>query len=145
MSRHLLIATHAGLARGFMEALDILVGNTSNITVINCFTEVPEPRSVIAEYFSGIQEEDELIVMTDLMGGSVNQIFMGYLPERSFHLITGINLPLVLQIALCFEDTVTVDFINETIELAKNEIKYVNHEVALFSASGSDDKDADLF
>ncbi len=145
MARHLLIATHAGFAGGIKQALDILVGNTQNVTYINCFTDVPEPRQVVADYFCNLPVEEELIVLTDLMGGSVNQIFMGYLPTRSFHLITGINLALVLQIALCFDDTMTAEYILEAIEMAKEEIKYVNHAVESFAEAESGEGDNDLF
>ena len=132
MARQILIATHASMAAGIKDSLGILAGNTDNITVINCFTEVPNPKPVIEEFFNNLPEEDELIVMTDLMAGSVNQMFMNYVPQRKFHLITGTNLPMALQIALCFEEEVTVDYIMESIAMAKEEIKYVNAEMAKF-------------
>jgi mannose/fructose-specific phosphotransferase system component IIA len=139
--RQLLIATHGSMAGGIKESLGILVGNTENITVINCFTEEINPKQVIADYFENLSCDDELIVMTDIMGGSVNQMFMAYLDSRAFHLISGINLSLVLQIALCFDDTVTPEFIEEIIEISKSEIKYVNKEVANFAepVRGDDD------
>ena len=100
MARQILIATHASMAAGIKDSLGILAGNTDNITVINCFTEVPNPKPVIEEFFNNLPEEDELIVMTDLMAGSVNQMFMNYVPQRKFHLITGTNLPMALK-SLC--------------------------------------------
>ena len=142
MARQILIATHDSMAAGIKDSLGILAGNTDNITVINCFTEVPNPKPVIEEFFNNLPEEDELIVMTDLMAGSVNQMFMNYVPQRKFHLITGTNLPMALQIALCFEEEVTVDYIMESIAMAKEEIKYVNAEMAKFEEPDSDD---DLF
>jgi len=139
MARKILIATHASMAAGVKDSLGILAGNTDNITVINCFTEVPNPKPVIEEYFNNLAEDDELIVMTDLMAGSVNQMFMNYVPTHKFHLITGTNLPLALQIALCFEDEISEDYINETIALAKEEIKYVNAEMSKFDNDDEDD------
>lgn len=138
MARKILIATHASMAAGIKDSLGILAGNTENITVINCFTEVPNPKPVIEEYFGSLAEDDELIVMTDLMAGSVNQMFMNYVPERKFHLITGTNLPMALQIALCFEDEVSEEYIMQSIEMAKDEIKYVNAEMAKFDAPDDD-------
>lgn len=145
MGRHLLIATHGGMAGGIKESLGVLVGNTENITAINCFTQECEPKSVMAEFFANLPPEDELIVLTDIMGGSVNQMFMEHLDKRQFHLITGINLPLVLQVALCFDETASVDFILEAIELAKCEIKYVNHALKDYLDEHACDVEEELF
>ncbi len=145
MARQFFIATHGGMARGIKESLDILVGNTENVTVINCFTDVPDPKPFIDEFFKNLSDDDELIVLTDILAGSINQIFIHHLPQRPFHLITGINLPLVLQMALCFDDEVTENFIMDTIEASKNEIKYVNREIEAFAATDSTTQEDDLF
>lgn len=142
MARRFFIATHGAMAGGIKESLDILVGNTDNITILNCFTETKNPKPVIDAFFENLRDEDELIVLTDILMGSINQMFMHHLESRPFHLITGINLPLVLQMVLCFDDAVTEDFILATIEAAKGEIKYVNREYKNFVANQADDNDS---
>ena len=39
--------------------------------------------------------------MTDVFGGSVNNEFMGLLDTYSFHLVTGLNLALLIEVAAC--------------------------------------------
>jgi mannose/fructose-specific phosphotransferase system component IIA len=127
MNRKILIATHGNLASGFKDALNIITGKIDNITVINAFSQEENPKEAIKQFMEQITKDDELIVFTDLMGGSVNQIILQYLEEYEFHLITGINLGLLCQLIL--SDTITRETIIEAVDEARLEIKYVNKEI----------------
>ncbi len=127
MKRKILIATHGKLASGFKDALKIIIGDNENITVLNAFSQVENPKDEIKSFLENLTKEDELVVFTDLMGGSVNQMFMQYLHKYNMHLITGINLPLLCQLML--SENITEQVILDSIEMAKTEIKYVNKEV----------------
>ena len=127
MNRKILIATHGNLASGFKDALNIITGKIDNITVINAFSQEENPKEAIKQFMEQITKDDELIVFTDLMGGSVNQMILQYLEEYEFHLITGINLGLLCQLIL--SDTITRETIIEAVDEARLEIKYVNKEI----------------
>ena len=127
MNRKILIATHGMLASGFKDSLNIITGKIDNITVINAFSKEQNPKKTIQQFMEQITKDDELIVFTDLMGGSVNQIILQYLEEYEFHLITGINLGLLCQLIL--SDTITRETIIEAVDEARLEIKYVNKEI----------------
>ena len=139
MARKIFIATHGKMAEGIRDSLSVFLEDTRHIAVINCFTETKDPGPVLEAYFAGLEEEDELIVLTDLMAGSVNQMMMPYLEKRPFHLLTGINLPLALQVALCMEERVTKEFLEESVRQAQGEIRYVNEEMERFSKKEEDD------
>lgn len=128
-----LIATHAELAEGFKAAIEFTTRCTGHITCMSCFTASPDPEAEVERYFAALPEGDELVVMTDLMAGSVNQIFIRQLEKRPFHLLTGINLPLAMEVALagrfCYED------IQKAICTARDGIRYVNDEVERFQSN----------
>ncbi len=75
------------------------------------------------EYFQK-HEHDRVIVFTDLMGGSVNQKLMEYSKKENVTLITGTNLPVLMQVMLA-DDDVTDDEIQEYIDDARNELQMV--------------------
>lgn len=143
MTRKVIIATHGKLAKGYLDALSILTGGTDQITAISSFTEDNNPKETIAQMMEQIPKDTEILVFTDIMGGSVNQMFIPYLESKNMHLITGINLALVVQILLR-EEKLTPQQILEDIELAKSEIKYVNQEIANYS-KGSQETDETFF
>ncbi len=45
------------------------------------------------EIIDALCDDEELIVTTDIFGGSVNNEFMKYLSKSNIHLIAGVNLP----------------------------------------------------
>ncbi|MDQ0362335.1 PTS sugar transporter subunit IIA [Breznakia pachnodae] len=98
--KHYIIASHGTFAKGIYESIKIIVGEQPNIHIINGFVESNDIESDIKEIISLIPEEAEIIAMTDVFGGSVNNEFMKLLGRKNYYLITGMNLPLLMQIFL---------------------------------------------
>ncbi|HGF7712572.1 TPA: PTS sugar transporter subunit IIA, partial [Enterococcus faecium] len=81
----------------------------------------------------------ELIVVTDIFGGSVNNEFLNYIYTPNFYLIAGMNLPLLIELITQLEfadsilemikqaltnSTTTIQFCNETIQKETEEEKF---------------------
>ena len=79
-------------------------------------------------YFSEISDEDQVIVCTDLMGGSVNQKIVPYAQKKNVFLIAGFNLPLLLELAMN-EDKVTEEELLDSIEESRKNMMLVRVEV----------------
>ena len=94
----LIIATHGYMAKGIKSALAIIAGDVSNVIDINAFTEeCPNLDQRVAELLSQYQD-DEILVLTDVYFGGVNQAFMRAQRDRAFPLATGVNLPLAMEL-----------------------------------------------
>ncbi|HCI1234019.1 TPA: PTS fructose transporter subunit IIA, partial [Enterococcus faecium] len=57
----------------------------------------------IEQLFSDLAPDDELIVTVDLLGGSVSNAFSEQIGKDNFYLISGVNLPLLLELCLSGE------------------------------------------
>ena len=80
----LIIATHGYMAKGIKSALAIIAGDVSNVIDINAFTEeCPNLDQRVAELLSQYQD-DEILVLTDVYFGGVNQAFMRAQRDRAF-------------------------------------------------------------
>jgi len=125
--RKFLIATHGSFAKGVKSSLDIIMGQTENVFLIEAY--VSENKSIEEELnvvLKNVNENDELIVFTDLMGGSItNQILRQALREN-IHIVSGFNLPLLLDVLLAHADTPATEIIETSINNAKDQIVYVN-------------------
>ena len=86
-----LVATHGVLAKGFESALQILLGNLDNIEFISCYVDDSNPQKQIEEFINSIGD-DQLIMFSDICGGSVNQIMNQYLQRENTYQVTGVNL-----------------------------------------------------
>ncbi len=126
--KQILIATHGKMASGIRYTAELIVGKLAEITTIDAYVT---PEDNVEEQFRTFFAEhanDRIIVFTDLMGGSVNQKLMEYAKKDNVSLITGTNLPVLIQVMLAGDD-VTEEEIEEYIEEARSELQMVQlHE-----------------
>lgn len=125
--KKIIIATHAGMAAGMKSTVEFLVGNLS-IDTVCCYTEEKNLNGYIENALQSLKEKDKLIVMTDIRQGSVNQLWAEQLRDR-IYLVSGINLPLLLDLALAGEEDISDDFIRNSISAAKEELVFMNDEL----------------
>ena len=89
----------------------------------NDMTEVETP---IKEIIDALCDDEELIVTTDIFGGSVNNEFMKYLSKSNIHLIAGVNLPLLFELIMNLESENTVQMIETAVKNARKQLQYCN-------------------
>ena len=92
----ILIITHSTYAEGIANAIKFFKYDIDNVYYINAYVEDQEFEKALIVKLNEIGTED-LIVLSDLLGGSVNQVALKLMNEYKYKLITGVNLPLVLD------------------------------------------------
>ena len=123
--KQILIATHGKMASGIRYTADLIVGKMAEITTIDAYvTPEDNVEKKFEEYFAQ-HENDRIFVFTDLMGGSVNQKLLGYSQKENVTLITGTNLPVLMQVMMADAD-VTEEEIQEFIDDAREELQVVD-------------------
>jgi len=132
--RKFLLVTHGKMAEGFANSVEMVLGKRSDLIALNAYVDDKTLPELIYPVIEAFDEEDEVVVFTDISHGSVNQFFTAYLNDRHFHIITGINLPLVLSIMLFApSEILTREIIEGEIEFAKEQIKYMNTQTVIIS------------
>ena len=123
--KQILIATHGKMASGIRYTAELIVGKMDEITTIDAYvTPEDNVEKKFEEYFAQ-HENDRIFVFTDLMGGSVNQKLLGYSQKENVTLITGTNLPVLMQVMMA-DDDVTEEEIQEFIDDAREELQMVD-------------------
>lgn len=125
--RKFLIAAHGTLPAGMQSSLEIIMGSLENVFLIQAY--VGENKSLKEEIdfvLEHINADDELIVFTDLMGGSVTNQILQYTLKENVFIISGFNLPLLLEILLADPSTPVLEVIETGINNARNQIVFVN-------------------
>lgn len=139
MRRRVIIASHSMLSKGMAETLKFFEGEDAEFVVITAYVDNKPIEGIIEEIFADIPDEDEVIILTDLMAGSVNQKFMPRIARPHTHLLTGMNLSLAMALTMESTDSyLTEERINQIVDEARNQVQYVN--VAL-QALSEDDED----
>lgn len=126
--KKILIATHGTFASGAESTVKFLLGDVGNITCINAYVDENDNLVEVLEgYFARVKPEDQVIVLTDIKGGSVNQKIVPYAVRENVYLIAGFNLPLLVALAIAPEG-ITKDEIRQYIEDSKKQMELVELE-----------------
>lgn len=120
-----IIATHGYLADGYVSSIQVLT-KKDNIFAINAYVGENDAAQQLKTLMESFEEQEEIIIFTDLMYGSMTQAVSPYLNRYTVRCITGINLPLILEFILT---TSTIDdaYIEHTIQEAQKQMVFVNH------------------
>lgn len=131
-TRKFLIATHGAFAKGVKSALDMIAGEMENISLIQAYLDESRPvEEELADVLSTVSDTDELVIFTDLLGGSVNNIMLRNALRSNVHIVSGFNLPLLIEIALSDVDIPVTEVIEDAINNAKGQMVYVNHLITM--------------
>ena len=102
MSIGIIIASHGEFAAGIHQSGSMIFGDQEKVQVVT-FMPNEGPDDLYAKFNAAIaafDAEDEVLVLADLWSGSpFNQAsrVMGENPDRKFAIITGLNLPMLIQ------------------------------------------------
>lgn len=76
MKKKLLIATHSVFADGIKNAMELVTGEQNSVSTLCAYTnDMTEVETPIKEIIDALCDDEELIVTTDIFGGSVNNEF----------------------------------------------------------------------
>lgn len=93
------LSSHAHLASGLKSSLEIFMANIPNLTVYDAYVE--GETSTVAEqldaFYQGVAEGDQVLLLSDIYGGSVNTAMCAYLDRPNTRLVTGVNLPFLIE------------------------------------------------
>ena len=129
--RYFVFASHGTFADGILNSLELITGKHDNVWTINAYiNEKEDIKDQISAVVNRIAAEDELVVVTDIFGGSVNNEFMNLLNNKNIHLVAGLNLPLVIElVTMSVIEKDTKALIKKALENAKSSIQYCNLEL----------------
>lgn len=127
--RKFLIASHYTMADGLKDTVRFFTG-AENLDSISAYVDGTALADQIAQWTAGLEPGDEAVIFTDIMGGSVNQALTALASDK-VHVITGMNLPLVVELVLAPQDQpLDPEQIAKTVEGARSQLVYMNQTKA---------------
>lgn len=140
MDKRVVVATHGTFAEGIKTSLGMIYGDATPIECICAYVDLSVDYA--AELERIVSEHDysrsELVVLTDVLGGSVNNEFMRLLDSYDFQLVTGLNLALLLEVVACrAEDLVST--LPDIVERAREHIVLCSSPSEIQSAALSEE------
>ncbi len=125
---YIIMVSHGEYVKAMIESAELIVGEQENVTTFgfNLGDSVDQLQESIANELKRVQKNSDVLVLTDMFSGSPFNAVSSLMQEYSFHHITGINLPLLLEILMSRDETSVEELCSNAMEKGKDTIIYVN-------------------
>jgi fructoselysine/glucoselysine PTS system EIIA component len=139
-TRKFLIATHGSFAKGIKSSLDIIIGEVAHVFLIEAYLNENKPiEEELQAVLAKVSDNEELIIFSDLLGGSITNQAIRFALKENVHVVSGFNLPLLIDVLLADAETPVAEVIETAIDNARNQIVYVNKLIQSKKAENTDD------
>lgn len=94
-----LIVTHGDLGRELLEAANRIEGPISGMEAV-CLDwnePVATAHQKIEDALGRIPQEADVIIFTDMFGGTPSNLSISFLQRGKIEIVTGVNLPMVVK------------------------------------------------
>lgn len=92
------VATHGKLAEEMIRTAEAVVGAIPQILPVAVVATEPDVRGKINEAIKSVETGEGVLLLTDFLGGSPNNLCVSLLNERKVEIVTGVNLPMLLKL-----------------------------------------------
>ncbi len=99
----LLIISHCDLGRELLNAAELILGRLEAASAISVTqtSETSELLTTISKQIVAIDQGEGVLVLTDMFGGTPSNLSLSFLKEETVEVLTGVNLPMVVEVAQC--------------------------------------------
>lgn len=127
MERQLVLASHGKFASGIYSSLELICGANEKITTLDCYVTEDFDLGKAVDEVMADTEGKEVVVVTDLFGGSVNNEFLRHIERPDFYLVAGLNLPFLVEFVTQFDLAENLgELIETTLDRSKETIQFCN-------------------
>lgn len=122
----IILASHGNMAKGIHDTLNMIIGNTESVQSFSSYRDENEKIiDAVERIVKDKYDENEIYILTDILGGSVNNEVMSLIKDYpKINIIAGMNLPLVISIATC--NKISNELLKEFIKDSQQAIIYCN-------------------
>lgn len=83
--RRFIVATHAYMSKGIVSSLELIMGPQENLKYFCAYVEENKPYQIeLLKELDSYDPEDEIVIFTDLFGGSVNNEITKLIHEKKY-------------------------------------------------------------
>lgn len=134
------LASHGHLASGLRNSLCIFLRTCPNLCVYDAYTD-DDPSTLqehLDAFYERVSENDEVLLLSDLYGGSVNTAMCPYLERPNTRLVTGINLAFLIEVMS--ETSLSDERLDEIIAASREHLRRAAlDETAVTQASNTEE------
>lgn len=95
----IIVVTHGTLSEGIVDAAELITGPVTQVETLSLRREdnVNDLNAAFLAALDRVDTGDGVLVLADLLGGSPCNIASMNLRERSYRVLSGVNLPMFIE------------------------------------------------
>lgn len=94
----IVILTHGSLGIELLKTAEMIIGKQDKVDILS--VQSGSSLGDLANKLDKLKEKyqnDGLLILTDMFGGSPSNIAMAYLDDKNIEVVTGVNLPMLIK------------------------------------------------
>ena len=105
----MLVIAHGTLAQTMLDALTYITGPQPRFhaLALDHALDVDKARDIMISAIDEMMDENGVLVLTDLFGGSPSNLALSLLDEKFIEIIAGVNLPMLIH-AVTLDNTLAL-------------------------------------
>jgi len=122
------MVSHGYYAKTMLESAQLIAGEQDHICVfgLHLGDSVDQLREEVLKAIEEAQKNGEVLVLTDMFSGSPFNAVVSLMQHYSFHHLTGINLPILLEILMSRDSSSAEEICRDVLKKAKDTVIDVN-------------------
>lgn len=132
----IVLVTHGRLAEELVSTLEHIVGPQERIATV-CIQpddDMESRRQDIIDQIEKVQASEGVILLADLFGGTPSNLAISVMNETGVEVITGVNLPMIIQLAQARKTHKLVEAVAEAQQAGRKNIHVASQLLADRSA-----------
>ena len=123
-----IMASHGSLSSGFKSSVEVLLGSSDDLIVFDAYTDERDPKTEIEKMVASTSNDEVIVLLSDILGGSVNQIMMNHLERPNTYLLTGINLACLVEL-IVNKEKINKGFLNDILQQSRAAMTVIELDV----------------
>ena len=97
-----IVVSHGSYARGLVDTVQMIAGTQEDLEAFGLESEesVDTLKEKIRQSIEQASQEEEILILTDIFYGSPFNTVISLMPEYDLYHVTGINLPLMMEVIM---------------------------------------------
>lgn len=126
--KKIVVATHGYFGKELVNSGSLIMGDTLSFGSLsmNEKTVSEDIRNEVKELLANRSEEEGIFILTDVLGGSICNICSEFINEPNYYVLTGVNMPMILELISSMNFLTDEDLIEACITVSQSGITCVN-------------------
>lgn len=95
----IVIVTHSNLSESLIKTAEMIVGIQENLLAVSLDASegLDDLKDKVKKAIDKVSSSEGVLIFTDMFGGSTSIVSSYFLPSGNIEVITGVNLPMLLE------------------------------------------------